>query len=54
MSDSATPHFSQAVNCRTRLELPEPYSGNAIYGVKASLAPFTLAFAIDGFDALWN
>lgn len=37
LSNHATTHFSQAVDCRSRLHLPEPYFGNAIYGIKASL-----------------
>ncbi|KAL9119511.1 MAG: hypothetical protein Q9187_003939 [Circinaria calcarea] len=44
-------HFSQAIDCRTRLHLPEPYFGNAIYGVKASLAFPHLVPATDSFDA---
>ena len=38
LSHNSLTHFSQAVDCRTRLGLPKPYFGNAIYGVKASLA----------------
>ena len=47
LSDRTTTHFSQAVDCRARLRLPEPYFGNAIYGVKASLALPQLAPATD-------
>lgn len=50
-SGHATTHLSQAVDCRSRLHLPEPYFGNAIYGVKASLALPHLAPATDRFDA---
>ena len=35
--DVTTVHFSTAVDCRSRLGLPTPYFGNAIYGVKTSL-----------------
>ena len=51
LSDRTTTYFSQAVDCRTRLHLPEPYFGNAIYGVKASLALPHLAPATESFDA---
>ncbi|KAL9108472.1 MAG: hypothetical protein Q9227_006806 [Pyrenula ochraceoflavens] len=37
ISNDAITHCTQAVDCRGRLHLPEPYYGNAIYGVKASL-----------------
>ena len=47
--DDATTHFSQAVDCRTRLRLPQPFFGNAIYGVKATLALPRLAFATESF-----
>ena len=45
LSEHATTHFCQAVDCRTRLHLPEPYFGNAIYGVKTSLTLPHLACA---------
>lgn len=51
LSDLATTHLSQPVDCRARLGLPEPYFGNAIYLGKASLALPHLASATDGFDA---
>lgn len=51
LSDRTITHFSQAVDCRTRLHLPEPYFGNAIYGVKTSLTLPHLTCATDGFDA---
>ncbi len=50
LSGDATTHFCQAVDCRTRLGLPEPYFGNAIYGIKTSLALPHLAFAPESFD----
>lgn len=51
ISDRRTIHFSQAVDCRTHLRLPEPYFGNAIYGVKTSLTLPHLAPNTDNFDA---
>lgn len=51
LSGHTTTHVSQAVDCRSRLHLPEPYFGNAIYGVKASLDIARLATVIDSFDA---
>jgi methylglutaconyl-CoA hydratase len=51
ISERTITHFSQAVDCRSRLHLPEPYFGNAIYGVKASLALHRLALATDNSDA---
>ena len=53
ISDRAITHFSQAVDCRTRLQLPEPYFGNAIYAVKTSLALPLLACTTDSFDESW-
>ncbi len=50
LSGDASTHFCQAVDCRTRLGLPEPYFGNAIYGVRASLALPHLALAPESFD----
>ena len=49
--DHTATHFSQAVDCRTRLHLPKPYFGNAIYAVKVSLPLFTLEPANDSFEA---
>ena len=43
LTEGATVHFVQMVDCRSRLQLPEPYFGNAIYGVKVSLAISDLA-----------
>ena len=51
LSDCAATHFSQAVDCRTRLQLPEPYFGNAIYAVKVSLPLVHLAPVEDNFEA---
>lgn len=51
LSDRTTTHFNQAVDCRTRLHLPEPYFGNAIYGVKTSLVLSQLVSTTDSFDA---
>ena len=51
ISDRTTTHFTQAVDCRTRLHLPSPYFGNAIYGVKASLVLPQLVSTTDSFDA---
>lgn len=51
LSDCTITHFSQAVDCRSRLRLPEPYFGNAIYGIKTSLALPHLACTTDSFDA---
>ena len=50
LPDGRATHFSQAVDCRTRLHLPTPYYGNAIYAVKASLALSDLAPAVDELD----
>lgn len=50
LSSQAITSFSQAVDCRTRLGLPDPYFGNAIYGIKTSLALPRLAPAIERFD----
>lgn len=46
-------HFSVSVDCRSRLNLPDPYFGNAIYGIKSSI-PLTplLANQDDHFPAL--
>ena len=51
LSDRSITHFSQAVDCRSRLHLPEPYFGNAIYAIKTSLALPRLACTTDSFDA---
>ena len=37
LSKNDLSHFSQAVDCRSLLNLPKPYFGNAVYGVKISL-----------------
>ena len=52
LSDHSTAHFCQAVDCRTRLHLPEPYFGNVIYGIKDSFALPRLAPETDSSDAL--
>ena len=52
LSDRKIIHFSQAVDCRDRLNLPKPYFGNAIYGVKTSISLPDLAPATDRPDAL--
>ena len=51
ISDRATTHFSQAVDCRTHLQLPKPYFGNVIYAIKASLALPQLLCITDGGNA---
>ena len=51
LSNCTTTHFSQAVDCRTRLQLPEPYFGNVIYAIKTSLALHHLACVTDSGDA---
>ncbi|MCJ1264142.1 hypothetical protein MMC22_004013 [Lobaria immixta] len=51
LSARETTYFSQAVDCSTRLHLPKPYFGKALYRVKASLALCHLASATDSFDA---
>lgn len=51
ISENTTTHFLQAVDCRSRLQLPEPYFGNVIYGVKASLALLDLISPNDSSDA---
>lgn len=43
LSKDAVTHFSQAVDYRTRFGLPQPYFGNAIYGIKTGLALSQLA-----------
>ncbi len=47
LSAGTITHLSQAVDCRTRLHLPEPFFGNAIYAIKASLALPRLARGTD-------
>lgn len=47
LSEGTLTHFSQAVDCRSRLRLPEPYFGNAIYAIKTSLALSHLTCATD-------
>ncbi|KAL9023680.1 MAG: hypothetical protein Q9196_007046, partial [Gyalolechia fulgens] len=37
LSEVGTTNFTQAVDCRTRLNLPRPYHGNAFYGYKTSM-----------------
>ena len=37
LSDLITTSLIQPVDCRSRLQLPEPYFGNAVYGIKATL-----------------
>ena len=51
LSDRATTHFSQAVDCRTHLQLPKPYFGNVIYAIKTSLALPQFVCVTDGGDA---
>ena len=52
MSDRISTQFCTAVDCRSRLNLPTPYFGNAIYAIKTSLPIPQLASAppTDGFD----
>jgi methylglutaconyl-CoA hydratase len=46
-------HFSVSVDCRSRLNLPDPYYGNAIYGIKSSVPLSSLlANQDDHFPAL--
>ena len=51
ISEDSKTCFSQAVDCRTHLKLPEPYFGNAIYGVKASSTISQIASMTDNSDA---
>ena len=51
LCDRATAQFSQAVDCRTHLQLPKPYFGNVIYAIKTSLALPQLLCVNDGGDA---
>ena len=51
VSEESKTSFTQAVDCRTHLNLPEPYFGNAIYGVKASSTISQPASMTDSFDA---
>ena len=51
ISEESKTSFSQAVDCRTHLNLPEPYFGNAIYGVKASSTISQLASMTDSSEA---
>ena len=52
ISDRISTQFCQAVDCRSHLNLPTPYFGNAIYPFKTSLAIPQLApaSATDSFD----
>ena len=52
ISDNISTQFCTAVDCRSHLNLPTPYFGNAIYPVKTSLAIPQLAptSANDSFD----
>ncbi|KAL8745152.1 MAG: hypothetical protein Q9190_002684 [Brigantiaea leucoxantha] len=45
LPDHSKTHFTQAVDCRSRLRLSPSYLGNAIYGVRTSLALTDLASA---------
>ena len=51
LSDRATTHFSQAVDCRTHLQLPKPYFGNVIYAIKASFPLHQLLCGTNGGNA---
>ena len=37
ISNHVPSQFSQAIDCRNRMNLPDPYYGNAFYGIKTSL-----------------
>ena len=52
LSDRISTQFCQAVDCRSHLNLPTPYFGNAIYPIKTTLAIPQLApaSATDSFD----
>ena len=52
ISNDALIHFSQAVDCRDHLGLPQPYYGNAFYGILVSLPLATLAATSDNPSAL--
>lgn len=52
ISDQISTQFCTAVDCRSHLNLPMPYFGNAVYPIKTSVAIPELAplSATDGFD----
>ena len=49
LSDRITTSFFQPVDCRSRLQLPESYFGNAVYGIKATLDIAQLLAGADSF-----
>ena len=51
ISDNTITHMCQPVDCRTRLNLPEPYFGNAIYGTEASLSIAQMKSQSSGFQS---
>ena len=50
ITSNGTCHFSTAVDCRSRLNLPSPYLGNAIDSIKISITLAKLAPNHDSVD----